>query len=82
MRNKAFRREKENKELEKRIELCKNIGGYDEKSDFEYIRRKRDLLHSYGSNYWNSFENKSVMNKKERHKLKKETMLIENEYKQ
>ena len=37
-----------------------------------YIKRKTDIPHSYGSNYFNTYESKRINNKKERLESKQE----------
>ena len=37
-----------------------------------YIKRKTDIPHSYGSNYFNAYESKRINNKKERLESKQE----------
>ena len=75
MRTRAERRKSEIKEFNKRVEICKSAHCYNS-SDEEYIKHKRDIPHSLGSNYWNSYETKSMKNKKDRldskNELKKE----------
>ena len=75
MRTRAERRKSEIKEFNKRIEICKAAYCYDS-VDEEYIKHKRDIPHSLGSNYLNAYETKSMKNKQERlnskNKLKKE----------
>lgn len=75
MRTRAERRNNANKELKHRLKLCKTIREWNDDSD-EYIKRKRDIPHSLGSNWWNAYDNKGMLNKKERlkerKKLKKE----------
>ena len=65
MRTRAERRKSEIKEFNKRVEICKAAHCYDS-SDEEYIKHKRDIPHSLGSNYWNAYETKSMKNKKDR----------------
>lgn len=81
MRTKAERRNYENKELEHRINICKDIRLWDADT-IEYIKRKRDVPHSLGSNWWNAYETKAMNNKKERlkekNKLRKENFELEN----
>ena len=62
MRNINFRRHQKLVELTRRIKRCK-INYID---DIEYIKRKSDILHSLGSNYWNAFETKRMRNKSQR----------------
>ena len=38
----------------------------------DYIKRKTDIPHSYGSNYFNGYESKHINNKKERLESKQE----------
>ncbi len=71
MRNKPFRRYQNLKEFKRRLERCLNTKNY-KITDLEYIKHKRDILHSLGSNYWNSYETKSIKNKRQRLVLKKE----------
>lgn len=70
MRTRAERRKSEIKEFNKRVEICKSAHCYDS-SDEEYIKRKTDIPHSYGSNYWNGYESKSIRNKQDRLKYRK-----------
>jgi hypothetical protein len=65
MRTKDQRRSYEAKELKRRMTLCKSAHGYTDDND-DYIKRKTDIPHSYGSNYFNAYETKSMNNKKER----------------
>jgi hypothetical protein len=65
MRTKDQRRFSEAKELKRRMKICKSAHGYTDDND-EYIKRKTDNPHSYGSNYFNAYETKSMNNKKER----------------
>lgn len=80
MRTKGERRKSEIKEFNKRVEICKAAHCYDS-SDEEYIKRKRDIPHSLGSNYWNAYETKSMKNKKDRldsrNELKQELKTID-----
>ncbi len=69
MRTRADRRNSEIKEFNKRFTICKLAHGYNT-SDEEYVKRKRDIPHSLGSNYWNAFETKSMHNKQDRLKSK------------
>lgn len=71
MRTIAERRKSEIKEFNKRLNICKSAHCYNA-SDEEYIKHKRDIPHSLGSNYWNAYETKSMKNKKERLKNKNE----------
>ena len=80
MRTRAERRKSEVKEFNKRVEICKAAHCY-LSSDEEYIKHKRDIPHSLGSNFWNSYETKSMKNKKDRldskNELKKEMENLE-----
>lgn len=80
MRTRAERRKSEIKEFKKRINICKAAFGYFA-NDEEYIKHKRDIPHSLGSNFNNSFETKSRKNKQERlnskNELKKEMENLE-----
>ena len=62
MRTRQERRITQAKELVKRMKICKSGHGYTDEDD-EYIKRKRDIPHSKGSNYWNAYETKSMRNK-------------------
>jgi len=62
MRTRQERRITKAKELVKRMKICKSSHGYTDEDD-EYIKRKRDIPHSMGSNYWNAYETKSMRNK-------------------
>lgn len=65
MRTINDRRNSEQKEIKRRIKICKDVHCYTSE-DEEYIKRKTDIPHSYGSNYWNAYETKSMKNKKDR----------------
>ena len=82
MRTKVERRKSEIKEYNKRVKICKAAHCYNS-SDEEYIKHKRDIPHSLGSNYWNAYETKSMKNKKDRldsrNELKQEINNIEGE---
>ena len=72
MRTKDQRRSSEAKELKRRMTLCKSTHhGYTDDND-DYIKRKTDIPHSYGSNYFNAYESKRINNKKERLEFKQE----------
>lgn len=62
MRTRQERRITQAKELIKRMKICKSSHGYTDEDD-EYIKRKRDIPHSMGSNFWNAYETKSMRNK-------------------
>ena len=71
MRTKDQRRSSESKELKRRMTICKSVHGYTDDND-DYIKRKTDIPHSYGSNYFNAYELKHIHNKKERLESKQE----------
>ena len=76
MRTKDQRRSSEAKELKRRMTLCKSAHGYTDDND-DYIKRKTDIPHSYGSNYFNAYESKHINNKKERLESKQEIKRLE-----
>ena len=76
MRTRADRRRSETKELKRRMALCKSAHGYTDDHD-DYIKRKTDIPHSYGSNYFNAYESKRINNKKERLESKQEIKRLE-----
>ncbi len=69
MKTRADRRRSEEKELKRRMTICKSAHGYTDDND-DYIKRKTDIPHSIDSNYWNAYETKSMKNKKDRLKQK------------
>ena len=72
MKTIADRRRSEAKELKRRMTLCKSTHhGYTDDND-DHIKRKTDIPHSYGSNYFNTYESKHINNKKERIESKQE----------
>ena len=72
MRTKDQRRSSEAKELKRRMTLCKSTHHrYNDDND-DHIKRKTDIPHSYGSNYFNTYESKRINNKKERLESKQE----------
>lgn len=73
MRSKQYRRHQDLKEFKQRLERCLNSKSF-EITDFEYIKHKRDVLHSLGSNYWNPYETKAMKNKQQRLDLKRHLM--------
>ena len=71
MKTIADRRRSEAKELKRRMTICKSAHRYTNDND-DYIKRKTDIPHSYGSNYFNGYESKHINNKKERLESKQE----------
>lgn len=73
MRTRIERRESAKKKFKRRINLSKSIWCYVGDDLEDWLKRKSDIPHSQGSNWWNAFETKRMKNRQARLKSKQET---------